>query len=87
MYYLWETTVCAFGIGADFDEKLMKGIAEVGAGDYFFIESAESINRLVGKAMRGFNSVFGVNTKLIVQGENGGVGMYKEKDVRHMYII
>ena len=32
----YEITICSFGIGSDFDEKLMTNIADYGSGDIFF---------------------------------------------------
>lgn len=56
----------SFGLGADFDEKLMKGIAEKGNGDFFFIDGAEDIHWKVNKGLDVFQSLYGINTKLTI---------------------
>jgi len=62
-----------FGIGSDFDEKIMKGIAECGHGDYFFIEDGPDIVNKVGKGMLVLQELIGTNLNLKVRGLNGGV--------------
>ena len=39
----------SFGIGSDFDETMMKGIADKGNGTYFFIDEAHEIPSIVDK--------------------------------------
>src|SRR4051794_28150880 len=34
-------TTTAFGVGADFDEQLLRGMAEAGGGNFYFIERAD----------------------------------------------
>jgi hypothetical protein len=41
--------VSAFGIGGDFSEATMRGIAESGSGHYFYMNSPENIPKYVGK--------------------------------------
>ena len=62
----YDVTICAFGIGYDFDEKLMTHIADHGSGDYFFIKGAESMEKVVGIAYRGFQNLMGTNAYLKV---------------------
>jgi len=77
-------TVSTFGIGQDFDEAMMSGIAQSGQGDYYFISGTESIEPLVSKGLQGFTSVIGTNTKLQLRGMNGAsvkkVYMYQTTD-------
>jgi Ca-activated chloride channel family protein len=66
-------TTDSFGIGADFDSEIMKGIADAGGSRFYFLERAQVIEPLVGKAIV---SVFGVcasQARLIVRGKNGAV--------------
>lgn len=63
--------VSAFGIGDDFSEDMMKGIAEHGMGDYFFIEEADGIPAIVGEALDGLLGIEASNAKLVVRGING----------------
>jgi len=63
----------AFGIGADFDSEIMKGIADAGGSRFYFLERAQVIEPLVAKAVV---SVFGVcasQARLIVRGKNGAI--------------
>eukprot|EP01130_Rhizamoeba_saxonica_P006203 TRINITY_DN2464_c2_g1_i2.p1 TRINITY_DN2464_c2_g1~~TRINITY_DN2464_c2_g1_i2.p1 ORF type:complete len:348 (-),score=89.48 TRINITY_DN2464_c2_g1_i2:690-1733(-) len=43
--------ISAFGLGSDFDEELMRGIAECGRGVYFYIEGSGAINNFVKHAI------------------------------------
>jgi len=60
--------VSAFGLGDDFDEKLMKGIADKGVGAYFFIENSEAIPSFVNFALNSIQSMVGCNATLFVRG-------------------
>jgi len=60
-------------VDANFDEELMKGIARAGAGEYFFIDSADSIPKLVSKAIHGLMNVIALDGKLKVRGAGGVV--------------
>jgi len=68
-----KINVSAYGIGADFDENLMKGIAEYGVGDFFFIDSASKIQEIVAKGLSGLISLIGTNGVLQIRGLNGAV--------------
>ncbi|CAF2223237.1 unnamed protein product [Rotaria magnacalcarata] len=63
---MYDVTICSFGIGYDFDEKLLTDIADYGSGDYFFIKGAESMEKVVGIAYRGFQNLMGTNAYLKV---------------------
>jgi len=66
-------TVSSYGIGADFDEDMMKGIQEYGTGDYYFIESGQDIAYLVSLGFKGLLSNIGTDAVLKTRGKNGGV--------------
>ncbi len=57
--------ITTFGIGGDFDEVVMKGIAEYGSGDYFFIRTPEDILTQVSKGLklivRRFTGLLSIN--------------------------
>jgi hypothetical protein len=53
--------------------NISKGIAEYGLGEYFFIETADDIERIVHHAMQGMSDLVATNAILTVQGINGGV--------------
>ncbi|CAF1203252.1 unnamed protein product [Didymodactylos carnosus] len=63
----------SFGIGADFDAEIMKGIADSGGAKFFFLESAQVIESLVTKALMSVFTVCGSQARLIVRGQNGAV--------------
>jgi len=63
--------VSAFGIGANFDEVLMKGLAKSGNGEYFFIDSAGSIPKIVSKAIHGLMDITANDVSIKIRGGNG----------------
>ena len=67
----YELTVCSFGIGSDFDEKLMANIADYGSGDFFFIRGADSMNKVINIAYKGFRALMGTNAYLKITTKNG----------------
>eukprot|EP01098_Paradermamoeba_levis_P009689 TRINITY_DN404_c0_g3_i4.p1 TRINITY_DN404_c0_g3~~TRINITY_DN404_c0_g3_i4.p1 ORF type:complete len:477 (-),score=149.89 TRINITY_DN404_c0_g3_i4:210-1436(-) len=66
-----EIKIDSFGIGSDFDEPLMRNIAEYGAGEFFFIANAQTIPDLVSKALKGLLHMVGSETTLKIRGKNG----------------
>jgi Ca-activated chloride channel family protein len=66
----YEITICSFGIGSDFDEKLMTNIADYGSGDYFFIRGADSMKKVVNIAYKGFQTLIGTNAYLKITTKN-----------------
>ncbi|CAF3294389.1 unnamed protein product [Rotaria sp. Silwood2] len=63
----------AFGIGADFDSEIMKGIADAGGSRFYFLERAQLIETLVAKAVVSVFGVCGSHARLIVRGKNGAI--------------
>ncbi|CAF3305772.1 unnamed protein product [Rotaria socialis] len=61
----------SFGIGADFDSEIMKGIADAGGSRFYFLESAQVIESLVTKALVCVFGVCGSQARLILRGKNG----------------
>lgn len=57
-------TTTTFGIGADFDEPLMRGIAEAGKGRYTFLATAPDIPRLVSKSIHDLLKLYGLQAKV-----------------------
>ena len=66
----YEVTICSFGIGSDFDEKLMTDIADYGSGDYFFIRGADSMRKIVDIAYKGFQELMGTKGYLKITTKN-----------------
>jgi len=62
-----------FGIGEGFDETLMRGVAESGAGDYFYIDKPESIQSLVRKGLSSVLSLIGINATMKLRGRGSAV--------------
>eukprot|EP00339_Tiarina_fusa_P005059 CAMPEP_0117034208 /NCGR_PEP_ID=MMETSP0472-20121206/24377_1 /TAXON_ID=693140 ORGANISM="Tiarina fusus, Strain LIS" /NCGR_SAMPLE_ID=MMETSP0472 /ASSEMBLY_ACC=CAM_ASM_000603 /LENGTH=488 /DNA_ID=CAMNT_0004743325 /DNA_START=21 /DNA_END=1487 /DNA_ORIENTATION=+ len=54
----------AFGFGADFDESLMRLIAAMGKGDYFYIDGVEDLSFKISKGLEVLQSLFAINAKL-----------------------
>jgi len=73
IYVKSQITVSAFGLGDDFDEELMRGIADKGNGAYFFIEGAESIPAFVDFALKYILKMVGMGAFLKVRGTNGAI--------------
>ncbi|CAF3822371.1 unnamed protein product, partial [Rotaria sp. Silwood1] len=61
----------SFGIGADFDTEIMKGITYAGGSRFVFLESAEVIESLVTKVLVGVFGACGSAARLIVRDKNG----------------
>eukprot|EP00736_Rhodelphis_marinus_P008933 Rmarinus@m.15415 len=62
-----DMSVCAFGVGHDYDEKLMLAISECGGGKYYYIEGAFDIQRVLGLAFDNMERVFGVEAILRIK--------------------
>eukprot|EP01124_Arcella_intermedia_P005572 TRINITY_DN13302_c0_g1_i1.p1 TRINITY_DN13302_c0_g1~~TRINITY_DN13302_c0_g1_i1.p1 ORF type:complete len:251 (-),score=69.28 TRINITY_DN13302_c0_g1_i1:125-877(-) len=62
--------ICTFGIGTDFNEELMKGIAAKGRGDYFYL-TPETIKEIISQTFVEHISIFGVDCRLILTPVNG----------------
>ncbi|CAF4626290.1 unnamed protein product [Rotaria sp. Silwood2] len=63
----------SFGVGEDFDAAIMKGIAQAGCGQFFFLESAEVIIDLMTKALQSVFDVCGTQTQLMIRGCNNAI--------------
>lgn len=63
----------SFGIGADFDSQIMKGIADSGGSRFYFLASSDLIETLVSKALVCVFGVCASNVRLIIRGQNGAI--------------
>lgn len=61
-----NTTLSTFGVGADFNEDLLQQMAELGSGNYYFIESPEEIPAIFKEELEGLLSVVAQNSSLII---------------------
>lgn len=59
-------TISTFGVGADFNENLLTGIAEYGSGNYYFIDSPDEIPQIFEKELKGLLAVVAQNMKLTI---------------------
>lgn len=55
-----------FGVGADYDEKLMTNLSEHGGGNYYFIESPDKIPGIFAEELTGLLTVVAQNARLNV---------------------
>ena len=60
-------TTSAFGVGADFDEGLLAGIAEAGGGNFHFIEGASQIPEFIGAEVGEALAVTARDVVLVVE--------------------
>jgi len=63
----------SFGVGEDFDEALMMGIAEHGQGEYFFLDNDSDFTRIIGVAFQGLTSLMASKATLTVKGVAGTI--------------
>lgn len=61
-------TTSSFGIGADFDEPLMRGIATSGQGRYQFLATAQDIPKLVSKSVHDLIDIYASDAVLDLRG-------------------
>lgn len=57
-------TISTFGVGLDYNETLMTGMAENGAGNYYFIDKAEKMAPMFDKELNGLLNVIAQNAEL-----------------------
>ena len=58
--------ISTFGVGADYNEDLMTGIAEYGGANYYFIDNPDKIPTIFAKELEGLLSVVTQSTKVRV---------------------
>ena len=56
-----------FGVGSDYDEKLMTNLAEFGGANYYFIDTPDRIPEIFAKELDGLLSVVAQNAKLAIK--------------------
>lgn len=59
-------SLTTMGVGLDYNEDLMMRMSTKGAGNYYFIEDASSINSVFGKELEGLKSTVAQNTMLTI---------------------
>lgn len=63
----------SFGIGDDYDVDIMRGIADNGGSEFFYLEKSEEIEMMVLRALENVLSTVGSDARLILRGKNGCV--------------
>lgn len=61
-------TTSSFGIGINFDESLMRGIAEAGQGRYKFLATARDIPKMVSKSVHDLLDLYASEVTLDLRG-------------------
>jgi len=72
-FYAAGVNTTSLGIGSDYDEVLMKNIAEYGHGDYFFINDKAAIERIIDSTISGLLWTVGTKAVVFIQGCNGAI--------------
>ncbi|MFH1214724.1 MAG: VWA domain-containing protein [Candidatus Neomarinimicrobiota bacterium] len=57
-------TISTFGVGADFDEDMLQGLADIGKGNYYFIDSPEQIPVIFSREMTGLLAMAAQNVRI-----------------------
>ncbi|MBF8296676.1 MAG: hypothetical protein HW389_3221 [Bacteroidetes bacterium] len=57
-------SVTTMGVGLDYNENLMMGLSQSGGGNYYFIESPNSLASIFGKELRSLSSVIAQNASI-----------------------
>ena len=60
-------SISTFGVGADYDEDLLLGLAELGVGNYYFIYSPEEIPTIFAAEMSGLLAIAAQNVKIRIR--------------------
>jgi Ca-activated chloride channel family protein len=58
-------TITTMGLGLEYDENLMQGIAEAGSGSYYYIESPTSISRIFRQEMYAMANTVASNAEVV----------------------
>lgn len=60
-------TLSTFGVGADFDEKMLTDLAEYGIGNYYFIDKPENIPPIFNKELKGLLEVVAQDASITLE--------------------
>lgn len=64
-------TLSTFGVGADFDEKMLTDLAEYGIGNYYYIDNPENIPPVFNKELKGLLEVVAQDASITLQLPDG----------------
>lgn len=60
-------SISTFGVGVNYNESLMTPLAELGNGNYYFIEKADAIGEIFKRELDGLFSVVAQNVRLVME--------------------
>ncbi len=60
------TSISSVGVGLDFDEVTMVKLANVGRGNYYFVEDTTGLDSMFARELGGLAETIGVNAKLVL---------------------
>ncbi len=64
-------SISALGVGLDFDEVTMQRIAEVGRGNYYFVEDTAQLAAMFSRELGGLTETVAADVRLLVDGGPG----------------
>ncbi len=64
-------SISALGVGLDFDEVTMQRIAEVGRGNYYFVEDTAQLAAMFSRELGGLTQTVAADVRLLVDGGPG----------------
>ena len=90
-YRAKSISVTTMGVGLDFNENLMLGLSQGGGGNYYFIESPNSLASIFRKELRSLTSVAAQNATLELKLADGVrvmdvIGCEQQRDGKHVTI-
>jgi Ca-activated chloride channel family protein len=59
------TSISTVGVGLDFDETTMRRLAEVGRGNYYFVEDTVALSAMFGRELGGLNQTVASEVRLV----------------------
>ena len=65
------TTVSSIGLGADYDETMLRAIASAGNGNYYYVESPSQVTAIFDQEVRGLFQTVAEDLKLNLVGAPG----------------
>lgn len=90
-YRAKSISVTTMGVGLDYNENLMTGLSRSGGGNYYFIESPNSLATIFRKELRSLGSIVAQNASIeltLAQGVHvrDVVGCEQQRDGKHVTI-
>jgi Ca-activated chloride channel homolog len=64
-------SISSVGVGLDFDEQTMIRLAQVGHGNYYFVEDTANLGAMFGQEMDGLAATVATDVELVVRPEAG----------------